>query len=644
MALDLGLDKKQKAIVTILLLGSFMVVLNQTLLSPAFPAMMAEYNIDATTVQWLTSGYSLVEAVVVPLSAFFVGRFPVRKLFLGGFSSFLIGTLLAAWAPIFPVLLLGRVFQAFATGVVMPMTMTLILLIFPREKRGAGMGLVSLIIGFAPTLGPTLSGFLIDSVGWHMMFVIIAVIAVAVLIVGFFKLSNYGEFDEAPFDVPSVVLSSLGLLCMLYGFSTFSTTDNIAATLALIVVGVVLMGFFVRRQLHLETPILKVDILKSRRFAIAVVTAGVVQGASVANSVILPIFIQQVLGYSATVSGLVVLPGALLGAFMALASGRLFDRLGMRRIAVPGAFAMFIGVLGLAIMGPTVDVLVVTLFNLIFALGMQAILTPLNTWGVNSLSNHVIQHANAVSSTAGQVFISFGTALVVSMTAMSSMFAPNAAAADQLYIGEHIGFICVAILILIALLVVLFLARDRESDKKAIEESKRAQEMAARAAGAAPVVRTKHVMDANPHYILRTATIREALEVFSECETTGVPVVDEARHVVGFVSDGDIMKYLGRNDTTFITPMSTRFQLADDDNLVQRVDSLLSMDVVRIATMGKVVTVDADTPIDEACRVLGERRIKKLPVLKDDKLVGTLSRRNVIRAIEENVSVEDASA
>ena len=644
VAFDLGLDKKQKAIVTILLLGTFMVVLNQTLLSPAFPAMMVEYGIDATTVQWLTSGYSLVEAVVVPLSAFFVGRFPVRKLFLGGFSSFFIGTLLAAWAPVFPVLLLGRVYQAFATGIVMPMTMTLILLIFPREKRGAGMGLVSLIIGFAPTLGPTLSGFLIDTVGWHMMFVIIACIAVAVLVVGFFKLSNYGEFDEAPFDVPSVALSSLGLLCMLYGFSTFSTTDNIIATLALIAVGVVLMGFFVSRQLKLETPILKVDILKSRRFAVSVLTAGIIQGTSVANSVILPIFVQQVLGYSATVSGLVVLPGALLGAFMALASGRLFDRLGMRRIAVPGAFAMFLGVLGLAIMGPTVDVLVVTLFNLIFALGMQALLTPLNTWGVNSLSNHVIQHANAVSSTVGQVFISFGTALVVSMTAMSSLFAPNAAVADQLYIGEHIGFICVAILILLALLSVLFLARDRESDKKTIEETKREQEMAARAAGAAPMVRTKHVMDANPHFIPQTASIRETIEVFSECETSGVPVVDDTHHVVGFVSDGDLMKYLGRNDATLITPMSARFQLADDDDLARRVDSLLNMDVNRIATMGKVITVDADTPIDEACRVLADRRIKKLPVVKDGKLVGTLSRRNVIRAIEENASIGQVSS
>lgn len=636
MALDLGLDKQQKTIVTILLFGTFMVVLNQTLLSPAFPAMMAEYGIDATTVQWLTSGYSLVEAVVVPLSAFFVGRFPVRRLFLAGFSFFTVGTLLAAWAPVFPILLLGRVFQAFSTGVVMPMTMTLILLIFPREKRGAGMGLVSLIIGFAPTLGPTLSGFLIDTVGWHMMFVIIACIAAAVLLVGLLKLPNYGEFDRAPFDAPSVVLSSVGLLCMLYGFSTFSTTDNILVTIGLIAVGVLLLAFFVRRQLGLDTPMLKVDILKSRRFAVAVFTAGLIQGSIVACSVVLPIFVQQVMGYSATVSGLVVLPGALCGAIMALISGRLFDRFGMRKVAVPGAFIIFLGAVGLATMGPTVDVLVVTLFNLVFALGMQTVVTPLNTWGVNSLSNKVLQHANAVTSTVGQVFISFCTALVVSMTAISSTIAPNASAAEQLYLGEHIGFLSIVVLVCIVLLSVLFLARDRASDVKATEEHKRELDRAARAAGQAGTVRVRHVMDAEPKYVPQTSSIRDVIGVFSGAETSGVPVVDDARHVVGFVSDGDVMKYIGRNDASFLTPMATLYHAVDDDDLMGRLHTLLGMNVDRIATMGNVVTVDANMPIDEACQILARKRIKKIPVVQEGKLVGSLSRRDVIHAISEN--------
>jgi len=636
MAMDLGINKQQRTIIAILLFGTFMVVLNQTLLSPAFPAMMVEFGIDAPTVQWLTSGYSLVEAVVVPLSAFFVGRFSTRKLFIAGFSCFTAGTLLAAWAPAFPVLLAGRVLQAFATGVVMPMTFTLILLIFPRESRGAGMGLVSLIIGFAPTIGPTLSGVLIDTVGWHMMFVIIACIGAAVLLVGIFKLTNYGNFEPASFDVPSVALSSVGLLCILYGFSTFSTSDNIALTIGLIAVGAVLVYFFVRRQLALETPLLRVDVLKSRRYAVAIFTVGFMQGGLIGCSVIMPIFVQQVLGYSATVSGLVILPGALLGAFMSLFAGRLFDRFGMRRIAVPGIVTMFAGTLGMALMGPTVDVLLVMFFNLVMSLGMQAVVTPLNTWGVNSLSNRVIQHANALNSTVGQVFISFGTAAVVSMTALSPLFAPNASPAEQLYLGEHIGFVCICAMIFLVMLSVIFLARDRATDIVATQDARREQEMQARAAGEAATVRTRHIMDANPQAIPQTATIREAIALFAQSETSGIPVVDDANRVVGFVSDGDVMKYIGRNDSSFVTPMSTLYRLPDDDDILGRLDTLLNLNVMQIATEGKVITVDADTPIDEACHMLASKQIKKLPVVEGDKLVGTLSRRNVIHAISEN--------
>ena len=636
MAMDLGISKEQKTIIAILLFGTFMVVLNQTLLTPAFPTMMAEYSIDAPTVQWLTSGYSLVEAVVVPLSAFFIGKFSTRKLFIGGIGMFTVGTLLAAWAPIFPVLLAGRVFQAFAAGVMMPMTFTLILIIFPREKRGAGMGLVSLIIGFAPTIGPTLSGVLIDTVGWHMMFVIIACIAAVVLVIATLKLKNYGQFDRAPFDIPSVILSTLGLLSILYGFSTFSTSDSILITLGLIVLGVILMAFFVRRQLTLDEPLLKVDILKSRRYRVAVLTVGLMQGGLIGCSVILPIFVQKVLGYSATVSGLVILPGALCGALMSLAAGNLFDRFGMRRIAVPGIIAMFIGTLGMATMGPSIDILLVTLFNFIMSIGMQGVVTPLNTWGINSLSNRVIQHANAVNNTLGQVFISFGTALVVSMTALSPMFAPNASAAEQLYLGEHIGFVCISAIIFLVMLSIIFLARDRATDVVASHEAQREQEAAARAAGEAGMVRVRHVMDKNPLAIPQTASIREAIALFAGTETSGIPVVDKGNSVVGFVSDGDVMKYIGRNDSSFVTPMSSLYRVADDNDLMGRLNTLLGMNVSQIATMGKVLTVDVDTPIDEACHMLANRRIKKLPVVDNGKLVGALSRRNVIHAISEN--------
>ena len=262
--------------------------------------------------------------------------------------------------------------------------------------------------------------------------------------------------------------------------------------------------------------------------------------------------------------------------------------------------------------------------------------TPLNTWGVNSLSNKVIQHANALNSTVGQVFISFGTATVVSMTALSPLLAPNASPADQLYLGEHIGFICISVMIFLVMLSVIFLARDRASDVVATQEAKRAQEAEAHAAGQAATVRTRHIMDREPQFIPQSASIRDAIALFALSETSGLPVVDDKHRVVGFVSDGDVMKYIGRNDSSFVTPMSTLYRLSDDDDLAGRLQTLLGMNVEQIATMGRVLTVDADTPIDEACHMLASKRIKKLPVVENGKLVGTLSRRNVIHAISEN--------
>ena len=190
----MGLTHKQKMIVVILLAGAVLAVLNQTLLSPAFPTIMADLHVDATTVQWLTSAYSLVEAVIIPLSAYLIGRFSTRKLFIAGISIFAFGSLLAAFAPFFAILLLGRVFQAIACGIVMPMVFTVILLIFPREKRGSAMGMVSLVIGFAPAVGPSVSGILVDGIGWRALFVVVFILALIIIIASIITLESYGEF------------------------------------------------------------------------------------------------------------------------------------------------------------------------------------------------------------------------------------------------------------------------------------------------------------------------------------------------------------------------------------------------------------------------------------------------------------------
>ncbi len=204
----MNLSKEQLKQVIILLLGALLVVLNQTMISPALPVIMKDLQIGATTVQWLQSGFSLVNAVVIPLSAFLLGKFSIRKLYLGSLTFFIVGALLAAWSPNFYVLLLGRLLQGVCMGIMMPMLMSLLMLIFPRESRGSAMGLVGLVIGFAPAAGPTVAGVFIDSIGWQGFFLMIAILTIILATAAFFTLDN--------FTLPLITLSLLTRLILIY--------------------------------------------------------------------------------------------------------------------------------------------------------------------------------------------------------------------------------------------------------------------------------------------------------------------------------------------------------------------------------------------------------------------------------------------
>ena len=644
----MGLTRTQMVMVVVFLAGTVFAVLNQTLLSPALPTIMADLHVDATTVQWLTSGYSLTEAVIIPFAAYFIGRFSTRQLFLGGMTLFTLGSLCAALAPSFPILLLGRVLQAVGTGSVMPMVFTVILLIFPREKRGTAMGIISLVIGFAPAVGPSLAGLLIDSVGWRALFIIVTALSALIVIVGLIVLKNYGDFKRVTFDPLSVALTTVGLVCLLYGLSTFSSSSNLALTGALIVVGAVLMVVYVRRQLKLETPMLQVGILRTRRYAITVIVIVIVQAALMGTGVIIPLYIQSVLGNSATVSGVAMLPGAVLGAIMSFFAGRLFDRYGVRRMVIPGGIVMLLGAAGMSLLGIDTNIAIVAVAYTVLVVGLQAIMTPLNTWGVNSLDNSVIQHAQGVSNTLNQIAGAFGTALLVSLSALSPALAPRASAHEQLYLGQHIAFCAMTALLLIAFIVVCALVKDKPAKEAAdaagaagagaAEDTRGDAASATQAAdgsAAAPGIYTvAYAMDPDPVSVSDQAPMRDVVRIMAEADTSGVPVVNDAGEVVGFVSDGDVAAYLGKNELSFFDPSFTLIRFADSTDFKARLEDLLELSVMNVATHHAITVQDTDS-IDEACHILAERRIKKVPVVRDGKLVGTLSRRNIIRAIAD---------
>lgn len=606
---------------------------------------MRDLDVGTTTVQWLTSGYSLVEAIVIPLSAYLIGRFSTRKLFIGSFVIFAIGSLAATLASSFEVLLLGRVLQAVCTGAAMPMVTTVVLLVFPREKRGTAMGIIGLVIGFAPAAGPSVAGLLVDTVGWRVLFAIVFALAVLVTLVAAIVLRNYGDFERTKFDAPSVMLSTVGLVCLLYGLSTFSSSPNLAATFALIATGVVVVIFYVRRQLRLHAPMLNVRILKRRKYAISVGIIVVIQAALMGTGVITPLYIQGVRGYSATMSGIAMLPGALIGAVMGVFAGRLFDRFGARRIAIPGIAVVLLGAFGLAFLGIDSDFLFIMGAYTVLSVGMQFVMTPLNTWGVNSLDNQMIQHAQGLSNTMNQVAGSLGTALLVSVSAMAPALYPDASALEQSYLGDHLAFSTTAAIMVVAAVAIVTLVRERKDDPVREIDGKAAIDYSAGFDGVTvdeDVLRSskpfntellaRDAMNTNPHYVGTDETMAQVVKLMAENDTSAIPIIDDDGRLRGIITDGDIAGYLGSNDITLFDPQFNVFQFLDNSSLSERMKDLYNLNVMSLATK-HVVSIDESTSLEAACRVLGEKRIKKVPVLRDGRLVGTLSRRNIVNAI-----------
>lgn len=652
----LGVGRKELVMVGVLLTGTLLAVLNLTMLSPALPAIMGDLGVDATTAQWLTSVYALVEAVVIPLSAYLVGRFTTRQLFITALSVFTAGSLAAAVAPNFWVLLLGRIMQAACTGAVMPMVFTVILLVFPREKRGTAMGVIGLIIGFAPAVGPSLSGLLVDSVGWRALFAIVTALGVVVVVLAACLLRNYGNFARTSFDKLSVALSTVGLVCLLYGLSTFASTTNMALTLGLIAVGIVLVALYVRRQLKLPEPMLNVRILKTRPYATAACVVIIVQAALLGTEVITPLYIQGTLGFTATMSGLAMLPGAVIGAFTGLVSGRLFDRFGVRKVAVPGVLVAVLGASGLARLGIDANFITVVLTYTTLVIGLQFTMTPLNTWGVNSLDNRVIQHAQGLSNTMNQVAGSFGTAVLVSVSALAPLVAPDAPAAEQAYLGEHMAYCTTFGLMCVAALVIIFLVRNRPAAAgvMAATPTERGEEPVDYAAGISGVTvdgttgeswdsaRTytaAEVMNREPVCAADTATMAEVIRLMDANQTSGLPVVSASGDLVGFVSDGDVASYLGKTEIALVdSTLLNGYRYIDDEDAATRLRELMGLSVMAVATR-RVISVEASTPVDEVCALFAAKRIKKVPVVQNGKLVGALSRRNIMRSLVEAIDL-----
>ncbi|WP_251555486.1 DHA2 family efflux MFS transporter permease subunit [Neobacillus muris] len=403
-------------IIAILMIGAFIAFLNNTLLNIALPSIMKDLNIEAATVQWLTTGFMLVNGILIPTTAFLIRKYSVRHLFLAAMLLFTIGTIVAGTATVFSVLLTGRLLQASGSAILMPLLMNVMLVSFPVEKRGAAMGVFGLILMFAPAIGPTLSGWIVEHYDWRMLFHFVTPIAIVVLLVGFFLLKDKKEKINIHLDFFSLLLSSIGFGGILYGFSTASSKGwDSPQVYGTIIIGVVSLVVFILIQLKKEDPMLNFRVYKYPMFALSSAISMVVNMSLFAGMILLPIYTQNLRGISPMDAGLLLLPGAILMAVMSPVNGRLFDKIGGRILAVTGLIIIVVTTYAFSQLTLETSYAHLILIYSIRSFGMSMVMMPVSTNGLNQLPKRLYPHGTAMNNTLNQVAGAIGTALLVTI-------------------------------------------------------------------------------------------------------------------------------------------------------------------------------------------------------------------------------------
>lgn len=414
--------KKNIPILAVLLSGAFITILNQTLLATALPPIMIDFQVTENTVQWLQSIFMLVNGIMIPITAFLIGKFTTRKLFIFAMSSFAVGTLLAAITPFFSLLLVGRILQGAGAGIMMPLLQTIMFLLFPVEQRGRAMGMFGLVIAFAPAIGPSLSGYLVDHYPWRSVFYVVLPIAIVIIISAYFILKNITPLTDPKVDYFSIILSTLGFGGLLYGFSIAGSAGwGSVSVLISLIVGSITLIMFITRQLKLETPILEFKIFSYRLFTLTTVLGMIIFSAMIASTVILPLYMQIMLGYNAFHSGLMLLPGAIVMGVMNPITGTLFDKYGAKWLLRTGLFLATVTTFMFSNLSVETSFLYLAVLNAIRMLGISMVMMPSTTLGLNQLPKQLISHGTAMNNTLRQIAGAVGTAILVTVMTTTSL-------------------------------------------------------------------------------------------------------------------------------------------------------------------------------------------------------------------------------
>lgn len=432
----------------IMVFGTFFGLLCSTLMNIALPTFMNVFHISEAQVQWVTNGYMLVNALMIPVSSFLIKRFPFKNLFIIFSGIFLLGTIIGAIAWSFNLVVIARMIQALGAGMMMPLVNVLAIRYAKPGKKGQIMGIIGLAFNCAPILGPAISGFLLHFFSWRYLFLLIIPFAVITLLLSFFLLPKIPHNEHPRFNTLALILITGGLWSLLMGLSNVSNNHLLSFNVAgYVLIGLAFLLLFFLNQRHSSRQLINFGIFSHKQFVFATVINMLITSTMYGNAILIPLLVQIVLGKSTVVSAIAVLPGAVLTGLLSTTSGRFYDIYPIKILVGTGLIIDIIGTIGQAAIGARSSVLMITLFQTIRQFGLVTMLIPLQTQALSLLPNEIVPDAVATFNTLRQIAAAFGTALIVSIVGIVNHLVHNPSS----HLGIQAGFLLCLCLLLTSL-------------------------------------------------------------------------------------------------------------------------------------------------------------------------------------------------
>lgn len=618
--------KKQNpaAILFVAAFAAFLATFNETFLNVGFAPIMEALDVDVSTVQWLATAYMLGAAVMVPVSAFAYRSFPTRPLFCATTALLVIGSVIGGLAPNFAVLLIGRIVQALGTGMLIPIGMNITLEVAPREKLGTYMGIMGAMTTLGPSSSVILAGLILAFAKWNMLLWVFAGLSLICLLCGAVILRDVAHLAHPKLDAASVALIGLALIGILYGVSTIFAGNPIVA-IAAIVVGCIILVFFVKRQRKLEEPLIDLRPLEIAPFTVGVIVNMLSLVTIFAMNIIVPTFMQTVLGTPPLIASLTLFPAILCSCVASPIAGRVYDKHGPGVLLPLGFACIAVFSVLTALFIATASPVLLAIIYIPVICGSALVIGPVQSFALSKLPPEMNPHGVTVMSTGFQIAGCFGSSVFTGVYAFvgATAAATGIATTEATTMGMIASGVLVGVFALVGFVLAFWIRKAAVrpiTDANVVLED---DEVGASSVALASIMKT------DVYTVSPTTSVVDAMELFLSKGISGVPVVDDARRVVGFISDGDVMACLADQVPAFKTAWSFIVERENSD-FDSALRDTMALPVSDVATQ-RVIAVDVHDDLGEVARVLSENHLKKAPVLEDGAMVGIINRSNITK-------------